>query len=352
MNRTLITKNPEVESEFRKIAAVTGAKLQILPQLPLGEVRAHTIFYLDHDLVDEFDLHTMQKIREQHSVSTVVVVATSPNGNTWRLAQQVNATNVVVIPDSRQWIVESMKAPSNVDGKVISLSSVIGGSGTSTLAIAMASVLSKQKAKVALIDCDSNAVGFDVACGLDQTPGIRWSTIHQHKVRPEAEALLDNLPKRDTISVLAIDELWRETDIDDLEFVVSKLKEVNDFVILDLPLISRIQLNEQVKEFIDNSVFVMTNSLRACAVAHKAVTIFQQPFPTVIRELPGSALSPLSIAQSLQVNLWSTLPTDSRVVEFVEQGLAFETTNVTKYNRAVTGLVNRFMNDFELLHAA
>ena len=87
----------------------------------------------------------------------------------------------------------------------------------------------------------------------------------------------------------------------------------------------------------------MSNSLRACAVAHTVIK--QNPameLPLLIREIPGAQLAPLSIAQSLDQPLWAAVPTDARVVEFVEQGLALGGMNVSKYNRAVMQLAERF----------
>ena len=151
------------------------------------------------------------------------------------------------------------------------------------------------------------------------------------------------MPHRDGVWLLANDELGTSSLDSHLFHIVEQLKSVCDYVILDYPLNSLANHGSSVVEQIDSQLLMMSNSLRACAVAHTVIK--QNPameLPLLIREIPGAQLAPLSIAQSLDQPLWAAVPTDARVVEFVEQGLALGGMNVSKYNRAVMQLAERF----------
>ena len=339
----VVTRNAQVSAEFRKIAAVTGVELREDTELSIESYPDAFRIYIDHEVPVEIDLRDFAAKAQLKNIDIILVLATSPNATTWQLAHEVGAQHIAILPESRQWLIENIKPPTANPGTAIAITSSVGGVGTSTLISTLASLWAKQNLKVGVVDCSRMSVGLDVAYGLDQVEGIRWSDLVNSKAEPSGKALLENLPHRDGVWLLANDELGTSSLDSHLFHIVEQLKSVCDYVILDYPLGSLTNHGSSVVEQIDSQLLMMSNSLRACAVAHTVIK--QNPameLPLVIREIPGAQLAPLSIAQSLDQPLWAAVPTDARVVEFVEQGLALEGMNVSKYNRAVMQLAERF----------
>ena len=340
----LITENPFIANEFRKLAAVAGTELVVSENPNDSEIAQGCKIYLDHEMSQKIPFSLSPVSKSPRHVPIIVVLAGAASSRTWELAQQVNASHVALLPESRDWLLEQMQLQPAKLGQVLSFIPAVAGAGCSTLVGALAANWAKQGKTVAVVDCDASSVGLDVAFGVDQTTGLRWSEFMKPEFDPEPVALHRNLPSCEGVSLLSNDvpnngELGKR-----LSQVVTLLREVSDILILDHKPHPDAPLAELQTQAIN--AIVMPNTLRACANAHAFLKDrSNENRVLVVRELPNTDLSPLAIAQSLDTPLWGVIPTDPRIVEFVEQGQILSGVNTTKYNRAVFSLANRLVDD-------
>ena len=342
----LITNNPAIESEFRKIATLTDVTLEISNALTSQDLAGKPRIFIDHETPTQNLIKLFQDEQRLAEFDVALVVASQPSAHTWELAQKLQARHIALLPESREWLIEHLKDSPAALAQVFSFTPATGGAGTSTLTGAIAIALAKRNKTVVVIDCDATSVGLDVAFGMDQIPGFRWSQLLASGKELPGDVLLPSFPQHNGVFLVANDCLSQSQVDEVLPRLMESFMKVCDVIIVDnapasLPLNVCNDLDVEVQQ-----ILVLTNTLRACAVAH---ALFKEDSTTnvslVIRELPGSDLSPLSIAQSLDRPLWGVIPTDSRVTEFVEQGLLISGTNSTKYNRNVSHLVHQLFSD-------
>lgn len=339
----LITQNLTVANEFKKIAAVTQAQLVVSTNPSKSEFLGTTRIFLDHEMAGMFNVDSLQDSQGQTCAPVVIVLAGAPNAQTWELAQQVQAEHIALLPESRDWLVNEMQPPSTKSAQIISFIPAVAGSGTSTVVGALAATWAKQGKTVAVVDCDSKSVGLDVAFGLDQTTGLRWSDLIEPGFNPDPMAFRDSLPSHDGIYLVSNNVPNLPELSGAVVKVVQLLSEACDVVLLDHGS-HGLEIERDV-HFELTHVVVMTNTLRACANAHALAKYFgDRQFVLAIREVPGADLAPLAISDSLDKPLWSVIPTESKIVEFVEQGLLLSGVNTSKYNRAVNSLAERLTN--------
>jgi MinD-like ATPase involved in chromosome partitioning or flagellar assembly len=81
---------------------------------------------------------------------------------------------------------------------------VLGGSG-GVGASSFAAVLAAVAGRSLLIDLDVSGGGIDVALGVENLPGVRWSGLRLGGGRLDAEELLARLPRWGPVSVLPAD---------------------------------------------------------------------------------------------------------------------------------------------------
>lgn len=348
----LISNNEVIRSELRKITAVVNVELCETINPTFEQVQnAHRIL-IDHDVTSEA-LNVLKRhgsVLQQNEVC--LILGSSPNQNTWKIAQDFGAEHVALLPESRQWLLEYLKAPVKQHAEIIAISSVVGGVGGSTLAGYLGTLWAKQNERVVVIDCDTDSVGLDVTFGLEQEQGLRWSDGISTEGKPNGEALFNNLLGAHNVKLLANDRLNQEVLLDKLPDFITALGNFCDVVLLDIPLrvcepLRQMSLQEMTQ------VLVMPNTLRACAVAHATMQATEATNQVLaVREIPGSTLTPLAIAQSLDKPLWATLPTDHKIVELTEQGLLLSGVGPGKYNRAVSNLLVQLSGEQHARHIA
>lgn len=349
----LVTSNPLIETEFRKIATLTDVTLRVVSHVTQIDVEASTQIFVDHDT----PLPTVETLIDNPNLSLKVnlalVLATPPTAKTWAIAQKLQAQHVALLPESREWLIEHMKDSPKKFAQVISLTPAVGGAGTSTLAGALAIAWAKQNCKVVVIDGDSSSVGLDVTFGMDQEPGMRWSHLLEREAQIRGDVVLSELPQRNGVYLLSNDSLTENQITPHIPEIIDSIQNICDYIIIDNApsVIPRIELTS--RDLTVNSLLVMTNSLRACAVAHSLLKDDDGSNTSlVVREIAGADLAPLSIAQSLNRPLWGSIASDSRVVEFVEQGLLLSGSNSSKFNRSVTHLLNQLSSENDVALAS
>ena len=95
----------------------------------------------------------------------------------------------------------------------------------------------------------------------------------------------------------------------------------------------------------DLVVSVVPNTVRAAAVAKRVSgELSARRHGLVVRTIAGAAIEPMEIAELLDIPLWGVVPSDSRVVEQVEQGLGPAAINLGGFTRAVTAIVDRLVD--------
>lgn len=131
-------------------------------------------------------------------------------------------------------------APSTLVGThacaTVAFDSPSGGVGTSMLAAMCALELARREASLscALADCDFTAGGLDIMLGLEAESGLRWSGIRAPLGRIEADLLMTELPRVESLALLAADPWtapapgWWEVDA-----TLRALQGACDYLLLD-----------------------------------------------------------------------------------------------------------------------
>jgi secretion/DNA translocation related CpaE-like protein len=138
-------------------------------------------------------------------VLVVRVDGADPPDGIWRLAVEIGAERVALLPEAEPWLLEQLMeaaAPAR-RGLVVGVLPGSGGAGASTLAVGLSVVAARQGIRTVLIDADPFGGGLDLALGLDRVPGLRWSEVPAGPGRWPPGLLGTGLPEIEGIRVLA-----------------------------------------------------------------------------------------------------------------------------------------------------
>jgi len=324
----LITRDEILSAHFHKMCAITQSEIivvdSVTPEIVSGAYRV----FVDQNV----ELETL-------SHNHVVVLA--PNGistNTWKLAMRLNAEHVEPLPTQSDWLVEHVVPPIHNRAHVVAVTPVVGGAGASTVACALAGQYVTQGLKVCLVDADLAAGGLDVVMGCEQAQGMRWADIVNLKGSVAGSELFDSLVIAAGIHVVAPKRGHLDITAQDIHSLVATVATACDVVIIDTPRLAD-GLTEELLTLSDDVLLVVPTTVRASSL----VTAIRDKLAdtrcgVVVRQVPGSGLTPIGVAQALELPLRASLPTDARIVEQVEQGLGLTRVTLGAFSRAINQL--------------
>ena len=322
----LVTTHPQLIAEFETIAAVTGIDIRVAADGRQAAGATHVFLDPATDYADL--IHP-----------GVVIVTLMPAGPAaWAAAAQVNAIHIAELPRERDWVVSHIHVATTARGTLVSIEPVVGGAGASTLAVTLAHHLAKRGKRTALVDLDLDGA-LDVIVGLDADGGMRWPDLDLSTLG--GADLAEILPSADGVAVLSSD-VRRPVSLFDADAVTALLATC-DVVIVDHPASTpdRVVLPEP-----DLSCVVLPNTVRAVAVAGRRLASHRRhQRGLVVRSVPGAGLDTMAVAEVLDTPVWASLPSDSRIVEQVEQGLGPSMIRLGGYTKAVLHLANRILGD-------
>lgn len=345
MHALLITNDDRVVSEFKTIAAVTQTHLVISSEPTKSEInQAYRVFVSQE----------ASEIQIDHS-DVILVVIGSTNTQTWTSALRLSAKHVATIPDSREWLIENLGEPVKTKGLSVALVPASGGAGASVLACGLSYHARQIFQDVALVDLDQNSASLDIAFGLENHPGMRWHDFSELSGSINGHDIYSSLPRRDSVALLTHGHLSvAETPIPQ-NLILEKVKQACELVVIDFPKISDKDFQLDAIAECDLVLIITTATVRGCAGAKQVVAGiagYAKNIELVVRNVPGSNLDPLQIAELLNTPLAAVINTDDRIVEQIEQGFGVSGINLGGFTRNLNALAQRILYLQELKSVA
>ncbi|MBU6348466.1 MAG: hypothetical protein KGQ38_07635 [Actinomycetales bacterium] len=351
MTALLVSTDTQLISEFEAIAAFADTNLKVVNQLTPDLIPDTRSIFVDHQ-IREGNLELLAGLQIANPGASVTLVLTgAPNQDTWLLASQIKAEHIALIPESKPWLLEFLKTKPSRSAQTFTFYSTVGGLGISTLALTAAKQLSAPDCRVLVVDLDFLSIGLPIAAGAENIRGLTWESLIFDAADADPEAIWTALPTKNGIKLLAHETANFEIGPQQLCRALVNLQSVADVIILDA---GRWGQSSAALSDLPSSEFIISgNTVRSCAVAQE---IFRQPrasnLQLLVRELPGSSLSPMSIANSIQQPLVKVLPTDNRILELSEQGQILAPNSMTKFGRAVAQFCRERLLDEQQYEAA
>lgn len=347
----LVSSNPLIIEEFNSISALVNVQLVVTQQPTQSQLTDTQRIFVDHEAdVAAIRACNLQD-RSSENTETSLVLAGSATAHSWQVAAEIGAKHIVLIPESRQWLVDYIKSVPSKRGQIISLTGISGGSGTTTIALALARACAQLGRSVTLVDLDFQSVGLDVAAGCEKASGLNWSSLQIQAAQADGEAIIAELPEIEGVRLLTNNVLGQIPDGQLQIRILEQLSGNSDLVIVDA---GRWHPESVVRDIeISQRFLVIPNLIRACAIGREIVRFeMEQTQELIVREMPGSALSPVMVAETLDRPLGAVVPTDSRICELSEQGLALSASPLSKFNRPISALSQRLFGDENVLRVA
>lgn len=333
MHALLITSDDRVISEFKTIAAVTQTHLVIASEPTKSEIDLAYRVFVSQELTE---------IEITHSDIVLVVVGAS-NIETWSSALRLSANYVATIPESRDWLIENLVQPNRSKGLSVGLVPASGGAGASLISCGLAFHARQIFHDVALVDLDENSASLDITFGLENQPGMRWQDFSNLSGSINGNDILRSLPNRDNVGLLTHGKLTDSTTTPK-NLVLEKLNESCDLVVIDFPRLSDKHFSIDALTNCDLVLVVTTATVRGCASAKRSIAGlagYAKNIELVVRNVPGSNLDPMQIAELLNTPLAAIVNTDVRIAEQIEQGFGVSGINLGGFTRNLNSLAQR-----------
>lgn len=333
MHALLITSDDRVISEFKTIAAVTQTHLVIASEPTKSEIDLAYRVFVSQELAE---------IEITHSDIVLVVVGAS-NTETWSSALRLSANYVATIPESRDWLIENLVQPIRSKGLSVGLVPASGGAGASLISCGLAFHARQIFHDVALVDLDENSASLDITFGLENQPGMRWQDFSNLSGSINGNDILRSLPNRDNVGLLTHGKLTDSTKTPK-NLVLEKLNESCDLVVIDFPRLSDKHFSIDALNNCDLVLVVTTATVRGCASAKRSIAGlagYAKNIELVVRNVPGSNLDPMQIAELLNTPLAAIVNTDVRIAEQIEQGFGVSGINLGGFTRNLNSLAQR-----------
>jgi secretion/DNA translocation related CpaE-like protein len=257
----------------------------------------------------------------------VILATADPDAESvYRLAVDIGAQDVAVLPDAESWLVERMATATEPRAPAAITVGVIGGrggAGASVLSATLARSAASRGLRSLLVDGDPLGGGIDLVLGAEGAPGARWSDYAERRGRLSGAALHDALPTRGGLAILswhrgAIEPVTPET----MRSVLDAASRSYDLVVADLPR----QATEASAEALagaDITLIVLPAEIRAAVAADRvadATRHYTRDLRLVIRGPSPGGLKPDVIAESLRLPLAGVMPPDRRLAAALERG--------------------------------
>lgn len=230
----LATHDDRLIDPVLRLAAAAGIEVELCPDagsvlnrwtLPRG-------VFVGSDLVA--DLARFGPGRRSH---VVVLVDGIADEELFRAAFGVGAAHVVELPMAEEWLADALAELTDdreLGGRVWGFLGGSGGVGATTLATAVASIASRDRA-AAILDFDPWGPGLDRVLGAERDAGVRWSDLQAAPGRLSARSLRDALPRNGELGVLTFGTSRARLDPLVGHETLSAARRGHDVVIVDLP---------------------------------------------------------------------------------------------------------------------
>lgn len=334
MHALLITNDDRVVSEFKTISAVTQAHLVVASEPTKSEIDLAYRVFVSQECSEIEIIHN----------DIILVVVGATNTQTWSSAMHLSAKHVATIPDSRDWLIEHLVEPVSSNGLSVGVVPASGGAGASLTACGLAFHARQIFHDVALVDLDQSSASLDIAFGLENQTGMRWHDFASLSGSINGNDIYRSLPSRESVGLLTHGELaFAETAIP-RNLILDKLKQACELVIIDFPKASDKDFSLDALANCDLVLVTTVATVRGCASAKRSIANlagYANRIELVVRNVPGSNLDPMHIAELLNTPLAAIINTDVRIVEQIEQGFGVSGINLGGFTRNLNSLAQR-----------
>ncbi len=315
----LATADGQLRDELLRLAAAAGVAPDVADQ-PAAVLHAWArapVVLVGADLAAD-----LAELAPDRRAGVHVLSWGATGDDVFRAAVAIGAENVVGLPRSEGWVVETLTdlgEPGRPHGLVLGVVGGSGGAGASTLACALGQAAARGGDAV-VVDCDPQGPGLDRVLGLDHADGFRWDALCETTGRLSARALRQALPRRGRLGVLT----WGAGSTATLQaFAVrealSAARRGHATVVVDLPR-TRDPLVEEVVARCDvllvavvPTVAGVSSAARLCArhAGHVDAGL-------VVR---GSGLDARDVARAVGVPVLAEMPQQRGLAESIDLGL-------------------------------
>ena len=334
----LVTSDSYLVTEIEQIASITGTSLIVSTHPKPNEIQEARRIFIDPD---------SEILALSHG--DVWVLTSGPSGpRTWQCAARLNAQNIVSLPTDRQVIAQAFTTTPQSKAHVTAFTSTTGGIGTSTLATHVAAGMARRFSDVVLLDADFTRGGLDITLGQEQNIHSTWTDLSQQ--RESSEALLPQLATWNELKYVATPVDSAINTHEALQ-VFENIKYEAIEIVLDCGMTNQ---NNEWLDLADSLCVVVPNTLRGIAIAREQLSHYELQEKHVglaVRQLPGASISPMMVAQTLNVPFWGAIPSEARVLELIEQGIGPVPVRGGSFNRNVMNILDHLVGN-ETLHSA
>lgn len=141
--------------------------------------------------------------RRPGSERLILVSAHEPGSDDWRLAFNVGAQRLIVLPAEQRAFVDWLQGAVASTGRArrLCVMSGRGGAGGSVLAATLALAAASSGERTLLLDLDPGGGGQELLLGLERVDGCRWNAVFERSA-VDVAAVLAGLPVVAGVSVL------------------------------------------------------------------------------------------------------------------------------------------------------
>ena len=345
MHALLITSDDRIITEFKTIAAVTQTHLVIASDPTSSEINSAYRVFVSQDRAE---------IEIAHD-DVILVVVGATNTQTWSTALRLSAKHVATVPDSREWLIENLSEQVLSKGLSVALVPASGGDGASIVACGLAYHARQIFNAVALVDLDQSSASLDITFGVEDHKGMSWQDFSELSGSINGNDIYRSLPSRDNVGLLTHGQLTLAERPIPKNLVLDKLKEACELVVIDFPKVSDKDFSLEALSDCNLVLVVTTATVRGCATAKRSIARLAghaKQIELVVRNVPGSNLDAMRIAELLNTPLASVINTDPRIVEQIEQGFGVSGINLGGFTRNLNALAKRIQYLTELKSVA
>ena len=241
----------------------------------------------------------------------------------WRVAVEVGAEQVVVMPADEQALLDGVLAMPDRSGRaaVVACVPASGGAGASTVAVGVAVASARQGTETLLVDGDPTGGGLDLVFGLEHSAGARWPDLIAAGGAPVDGLPDDLLTVAPALRLLSWDRR-RARSTDDLAGGWSTLLSVagatTELVLVDLPRSTSYDVAGA-----DVVLLVARADVRQTVAAAQAARQLRpgcSDVRLVVRGARRGGVSASDVAAAVGLPLVAQLPDDRRITSAADSG--------------------------------
>ena len=331
----LVTRDEQLLDDVIRLAALAGVELQVASDIVAARASwsEAAIVLVGSDLAADASLARLPRRRDVAMVLSgadhggTLVTDDRPSAAAWKLAGDVGADAVVLLPEAESWLVrrfaEATVAPGA--GKVVAVVPGSGGAGASVLSAALAMTALRQGVKPMLVDADPFGGGLDVLLGWEDRSGLRWPDLDDASGAVSVSSLYSALPRMGELVLLSWDRSDRHrVPPAAVDAVLDAGRRGSDVVVVDLPRWTD-DSTVRVLQAADLTLLVVRPEVRGCAAARRLASVLvthTSRIEVVVRGPAPGNLRAQDVSQALGLPLAGSLRPEAGLPAALDRGEA------------------------------